>query len=41
MEYVKDEKISVLLVKHDSCPKMVEISNSIQDMQKLVGGLIE
>lgn len=36
-----DEKISVLLVEPDEHPKMIEIENNLDAMQKIVGGYIE
>jgi hypothetical protein len=36
-----DEKIKVVLVKPMQKPQIVEIGTSLEDMQKIVGGLIE
>lgn len=37
----KENKISVLLVEPDKYPKMIEIENTLEAMQKVVGGSIE
>ena len=40
-EYVKPEKLRVLLIPYNKEPEVIEIDNKLEAMQALVGGLIQ